>query len=124
MKDKITSLGRPIGHYAVYDADALTPPWSTDRLRSVISCEIRSTQMRNYANVWVRRDDAPHCAYGKAEGYGCHRPSEALSVALMDLGCTHRLHGGSGEQAMEAALIAFAKELGVKRPLLEVINLR
>lgn len=70
-----------------------------------------------YCVVWIF-SDKPARGYGKAGGGGYHKRSAALAEALSRAGVT--LSGpinGCGDSAMDEALLALARHMGVARPL-------
>lgn len=78
-----------------------------------------STRSKNTACLWVHHKGLHASGSGEAGGYGYHRPSEALEQAITNAGFTlSQSIGGVGEEAMESALLAIAKTLGIKRPIL------
>lgn len=90
----------------------------TNELEAPITVRIYSTQARNYACVWINDSKKQiHLSGGAfAGGYGYHRPSAALEVALEDAGIHLSSQiAGVGEQAMKDALLAVAKALGYKK---------
>ena len=55
--------------------------------------------------------------YGKAGGYGYHKPSAALSAALKAAGVTlEESIAGRGDEVMKEAMRALAADLGIARP--------
>jgi hypothetical protein len=78
---------------------------------------IKSTKSANTACLWINHGENHASGSGQAGGYGYHRPSEALERAINNAGFTlSESIGGVGEGAMESALLAIAKTLGIKRP--------
>lgn len=90
-------------------------PWSDGRVDPTISLRLYGTGNRNFACLWAgeRRGS------GMAGGYGYHRPSQAAEEAIRNAGFElDKSIGGAGESAMREALLAIAKALGVKRPVI------
>lgn len=60
---------------------------------------------------------------GRAGGGGYHKPSAALCAALSDAGVNLDENiSGAGDGAMEAAIEAIAKAVGVKKPIIHVAH--
>lgn len=67
--------------------------------------------------TWVW-SDKPARGYGKAGGGGYHKRSAAMSEALARAGVTlSEPVDGCGDSAMDEALLALARHMGVTRPL-------
>ncbi len=94
-------------------------PWNDGRLDPVISLRLYGTGSRNYACLWVGTHDFHTSGSGYAGGYGYHRPSSATEAAIRAAGFKlDTAIGGVGEEAMRSALLAIAKALKVKRPVI------
>jgi len=70
-----------------------------------------------YCVVWID-SDKPARGYGKAGGGGYHKRSAAMGNALTRAGVTlSKPIYGCGDSAMDEALLALARHMGVARPL-------
>lgn len=70
-----------------------------------------------YCVVWIW-SDKPARGYGKAGGGGYHKRSAALGEALSRAGVIlSEPIDGCGDSAMDEALLALARHMGVTRPL-------
>lgn len=70
-----------------------------------------------YRIVWIH-SEKPARGYGKAGGGGYHKRSAALGEALARAGVTlSEPINGRGDSAMDDALLALARHMGVTRPL-------
>ena len=70
-----------------------------------------------YCVVWIF-SDKPARGYGKAGGGGYHKRSAALGEALSRAGVIlSEPINGCGDSAMNEALLALARHMGVTRPL-------
>ena len=70
-----------------------------------------------YCVVWIW-SDRPARGYGKAGGGGYHKRSAALGEALSRAGVIlSEPIGGCGDSAMDEAMLALARHMGVTRPL-------
>ena len=70
-----------------------------------------------YCVVWIR-SEKPARGYGKAGGGGYHKRSAALEDSLSRAGITlSEPIGGCGDSAMDEAMLALARHMGVTRPL-------
>lgn len=82
-----------------------------------IECRLYGTGSVNTCCIWANNGEIHTSGSGSAGGYGYHRPSQAMENAIRNAGFTlSESIGGVGETAMEEALIAMAKALGIKRP--------
>ena len=85
-------------------------------LRTVVTVRVHGTKARNYVSIWVNaseRNGHSYCGHGWAGGYGYHRPSAALQVALKSAGITLDADiDGRGESAMRDAVRAICAALG------------
>jgi len=89
------------------------PPRQPER----IICRFYGTGSINTCCIWANNGEIHTSGSGSAGGYGYHRPSQAMENAIRNAGFTlSESIGGVGETAMEEALIAMAKALGIKRP--------
>lgn len=71
-----------------------------------------------YCVVWIW-SDKPARGYGKAGGGGYHKRSAALGDALSRAGVTlSEPIDGCGDSAMDEALLALARHMGVSRPII------
>lgn len=71
-----------------------------------------------YCVVWID-SDKPARGYGKAGGGGYHKRSAAMGDALARAGVTlSEPINGCGDSAMDDALLALARHMGVARPLI------
>jgi len=105
-----------MGEYTVID---LSPPRHPPQANAPIFARVyhNTSKSANTVCMWVAHKDLYIHASGEAKGYGFHRPSEALENAITNAGFTlSEPIGGVGEGAMENALLAIAKCIGVKRP--------
>lgn len=100
-------------------------PWNDGRMPEPISARIYGTGSGNTACLWINATNKKHpegihtSGSGRAGGYGYHRPSAALGEAIVNAGFTlDESISGRGESAMREAMLAIAKEIGVKRPAL------
>lgn len=95
-------------------------PDASGRLSARIEARLYGTGNLNTCCLWVFGIDANgKCTQGsgQAGGYGYHRPSEALKMAIQNAGFTLSADiGGVGETAMREALLAIAKALKIKKP--------
>lgn len=93
------------------------------KIKELVDARIYGTQARNYACVWIKRDGAWTAGSGYAGGYGYHRPSAALEVALEKAGVTLSSQiGGVGDDAMKEALYAVAEAMGYDRNKVSIIT--
>lgn len=70
-----------------------------------------------YCVVWIW-SDKPARGYGKAGGGGYHKRSAALGEALSRAGVSLDAGiDGRGDSAMDEAMLALARHMGVSRPL-------
>jgi hypothetical protein len=75
-----------------------------------------------HASIWCHHAPCPTSGYGKAGGYGYHKPSAALQAAITSAGITlAEPIEGCGEQAMEEALRAIAIAQGADQQTLTII---
>ncbi len=85
------------------------------QMRTAVTVRVHGTNARNYCSVWVD-DHLTHRYYaghGWAGGFGYHRPSSALQVALKSAGITlSKDIDGCGAAAMRDAVIAICHALG------------
>lgn len=97
-------------------------PSAHGRIWPVIEARLYSTGNANTCCLWVHGVDGlagiTHTqGSGRAGGYGYHRPSAALSEAIRNAGFTlSRDIAGVGDDAMQEALFAMAKAIGVRKP--------
>ena len=69
-----------------------------------------------YCCIWVHGAEKHGSGAGKAGGYGYHKPSAALQVAIEKAGIRlDQAIDGRGDQAMESAIEAIAKAVTGKR---------
>lgn len=86
-------------------------------MKTAVTIRVHGTKARNYCSVWI--DDRPaqrhYSGHGWAGGYGYHRPSAALQVALKSAGVTlDEDIDGRGEGAMRDAVIAICHAMGYR----------
>lgn len=86
---------------------------------TVVTARIYGTDSQSTACLWVGTDSMHTNGSGKAGGYGYHRQSAALGVAIENAGfsLSSRIDG-VGDEAMREALLAIAEAVGIKRPAL------
>lgn len=88
-----------------------------DTGREIVCARFYRPNETVYCVVWIF-SDKPARGCGKAGGGGHHKRSAALAEALSRAGVT--LSGpinGCGDSAMDEALLALARHMGVARPL-------
>lgn len=85
--------------------------------KTVVDARVYGTGTLNTACLWVSTADMHTSGSGKAGGYGYHRQSAALGVAIENAGfsLSSRIDG-VGDDAMREALLAIARAVGVARP--------
>lgn len=85
-----------------------------------IDLRLYGTGSRNYACLWVNKEPWGHASgSGSAGGCGYHRPSAAAQEAIEAAGFKlSRDIEGRGDGAIEEALFAIAKLIGVENPIL------
>ena len=75
--------------------------------------KLYATGTYNYCCLWGSNEDIHFNGSGRAGGYGCHKESTALQLALMSAGVELSSDiAGRGEIAMTDAVIAVCSELG------------
>lgn len=74
-----------------------------------------------YCVAWFWGRDKSCRGYGKAGGYGYHKPSAAMEEALKAAGCVlAEPIDGRGDSAMRDAMLAIADYFGISRPYLHL----
>ena len=118
-KTKFTSSHRKEGKcwfwgFKVIDLDG---EGYKDGAKTVVDARVYGTGTTNTACLWVSTRDMHASGSGKAGGYGYHRQSAALGVAIENAGfsLSSRIDG-VGDDAMREALLAIARAVRVKRP--------
>lgn len=92
-------------------------PWGDGRLDPEISLRLYGTGSKNFACLWISGHNRR--GSGSAGGYGYHRPSAAAQEAINNAGISLALPiDGRGEESMREALLAIARALKIKRPVL------
>lgn len=85
-----------------------------DAGKEVASVRFYGANAAVYCVAWINGDAR---GYGKAGGYGYHKPSAAMSEALLRAGVhLDQSIDGVGDGAMIDALEALATFMGIKRP--------
>lgn len=98
-----------------------------DQIRTYVTAHIYASRSTGYsgqihASIWCHRAPCPTSGYGKASGYGYHKPSAALQAAIDSAGITlTKPIAGVGEGAMEEALRAIAIAHGADQTTLTII---
>lgn len=96
----------------------LLVPDKTYIMRPLVTVRLYHTNATSYACVWINGHSkgVSVSGGGKAGGYGYHRASAALQVALNDAGVVLSENiAGRGETAMTDAMEAISKALGYKK---------
>lgn len=92
-------------------------PWADGRLDSEVELRLYGTGAKNFACLWVLGQDRR--GSGSAGGYGYHRPSAAAQEAIRNAGISLAINiDGRGEEAIREAMLAIAKALKVKHPVI------
>lgn len=92
-------------------------PWRDGRLDPEITLRLYGTGNKNFACLWISGQDRR--GSGSAGGCGYHRPSAAAQEAINNAGIAlAQPIDGRGEEAMRDALLAIAKALKIKRPVI------
>lgn len=118
---------RDIDHYR-RDASFWKEIALIDLDRGISAAEARFYGSGNvvYCVLWVRGYDYDQPAargYGKAGGYGYHKPSAALAAAFEAAGITLSDDiGGRGDGVMFDAMKALGDHLGIKRSLVHTAH--
>jgi hypothetical protein len=98
-----------------------------DAIRTYITVHIYASRSAGHsgqihASIWCHHAPCPTSGYGKAGGYGYHKPSAALQAAIRSVGITlAQPIEGRGEQAMEKALRAIAIAQGADQQTVTII---
>lgn len=93
--------------------------------RAIVTVRIYCTNSRAYACLWAYKPDGTISISGGAYagGYGYHRPSQAVESAFANAGVKLSENiGGVGDDAIERAVIALARELTDSQFLLHVAH--
>ncbi len=84
--------------------------------KEIIDCRIYATNATVTACLWVKYENDFKSGSGKATGYGYHRESEAVQLAISNAGFDlNKNIGGVGREAIEEALNLIAKKVSGKR---------
>lgn len=88
-------------------------------MRQAIVARFYHTTSRVYCCIWINTKEIHVTGGAFAGGYGYHRASAALESACADAGVQlDKAFGGYGDQAMEEALLAIAKAIGLGDPVI------
>ena len=95
------------------------------RMVTAVTCRIYMGRSRSastvYATVWLHGKEYQGSGSGQAGGYGYHKESAAVDIALCMAGVTlSRSVSGTGET--ESALEATARALGYRGQLVTITN--
>ena len=83
----------------------------------IIRLKLYATNATHYACLWVHGGDNYTAGSGSAGGYGYHRASSAVNVAINAAGFQlSEYFGGCGDSAIESALKAIALTQGCRKP--------
>lgn len=120
-KQKFTASHRKEGKcwFRGYKVIDLEEEGYKNTARTVVDARVYGTGTQNTACLWVFTESVNASGSGKAGGYGYHRQSAALGVAIENAGfsLSSRIDG-VGDEAMREALLAIARAVGVTRPAL------
>lgn len=97
---------------------SLADKHENNRANEVVVLRFYGTSAANYAALWVL-DGSGRSGTGRATGYGYHRPSAAVAEAIRNAGIElDESISGRGEEVIRCAVLAIAKALRIKRPVL------
>lgn len=86
----------------------------------VVTCRLYATAGSTYACIWLA---GGHSASAVARGYGYHRASTAVALALSQIGIAlSESIDGAGDTALHDAILAVARLLGETHPTLSVAH--